>query len=66
MTLKQQIHDFVEELPDNSPLLVEVRESLWMNHAIGEAMDDVREGRTFSAEEFMAKVQGRWPRKASA
>ena len=66
MTLKQQIHDLVEELPDNSPLLVEVRETLRMNRAIGEAMDDVREGRTFSAEEFTAKVQERWPRQASA
>ena len=66
MTLKQQIHDLVEELPDSSPLLVEVRETLRMNRALGEAMDDVREGRTFSAEEFTAKVQERWPRPASA
>ena len=66
MTLKQEIHDLVEELPDKSPLLVEVRETLRMNHAIGAAMDDVREGRTFTSEEFMAKVQERWPRKASA
>ena len=66
MTLKQQIHDIVEVLPDNSPLLADVRETLRMNRAIGEAMDDVREGRTFSAEEFTAKVQERWPRQASA
>ena len=66
MTLKQQIHDLVEQLPDNSPLLVDVRETLRMNRAIGEALDDVREGRTFSAEEFTAKVQQRWPRQASA
>ena len=66
MTLKQQIHDLVDDLPDDSPLLVEVRETLRMNHAIGEAMDDVREGRTYSAGEFTAKVQQRWPRKASA
>ena len=66
MTLKQQIHDLVDDLPDDSPLLVEVRETLRMNHAIGEAMDDVREGRTYSADEFVAKVEQRWPRKASA
>jgi len=66
MTLKQQIHDLVEGLPDDSPLLVDVRETLRMNRAIGEAMDDVREGRTFSADEFTAKVQQRWPRQASA
>ena len=66
MTLKQQIHDLVDELPDDSPLLAEVREALRMNRAIGEAMEDVREGRTYGAEEFMAKVQERWPRKTSA
>ena len=66
MTLKQQIHDLVDELPDDSPLLAEVREALRMNRAIGEAMEDVRKGRTYGAEEFMAKVQERWPRKPSA
>ena len=66
MTLKQQIHDLVDELPDDSPLLIDVRETLRMNHAIGEAMEDVRAGRTYSAEDFMAKVQQRWPRKTSA
>jgi hypothetical protein len=66
MTLKQQIHNLVDELPDNSPLLTKVRETLRMNHAIGEAMEDVREGRTYGGEEFLAKVQERWPRKTSA
>jgi len=59
VSLKQQIHALVDELPDDSPLLVEVREMLRMSHAIGEAMEDVRAGRTYGAEEFMAKVQAR-------
>ena len=66
MTLKQQVHDLVDDLPEDSPLLVEVRETLRMNRALGEALDDVREGRVYGAEEFTAKVQERWPRKASA
>jgi hypothetical protein len=45
MTLKQQVRHRVDELPDDSPLLVAVRETLRMNHAIGEAMEDVGEGR---------------------
>ena len=65
MTLKQQVHDLVECLPEDSPLLVEVRETLRMNRALGEALDDVREGRVYHAEEFTAKVQERWPRRAS-
>jgi hypothetical protein len=36
MTLKQQVRHLVDELPDDSPLLVEVCETLRMNHAIGE------------------------------
>jgi hypothetical protein len=66
VTLKQQIHDLVDELPDGSPLLAEARETLQMNHAIGEAIEDGREGRTYREEEFMAKVQERWPSKVSA
>ena len=66
MTVKQHIHELVDELPDNSPLLFEVRETLRMNHALAEATDDVDEGRTFSAEEFTAKVEERWPHKTSA
>jgi len=65
MTEKQQIHDLVDELPDDSPLLAKVCETLRMNQAIGEAMEDVRKGRTYSTDEFMAKVEQRWPRKAT-
>jgi len=65
MTLKQQIHHLVDELSDDSPLLAEVRENLRMNQAIGEAIEDVREGRSYGAEEFIAKVQERWPRQNS-
>jgi len=66
VTLKQQIHELVEALPDDSPLLVEVRETLRMNQALGEAMDDLREQRIYEVDEFMAKVQERWPRKNTA
>lgn len=66
MTLKQQVHDLVDELPDDSRLLIEVRETLRMNRALGEAMDNVREGRVHTAEKFIAKVEDRWPRQASA
>jgi hypothetical protein len=65
MTLKQQIHDLVDELPEDSPLLVEVRETLRMNRALGEALEDVRAGRTYSGDDFIAKVQERWPREDS-
>ena len=58
MTLKQQIHELVEELPDDSPLLAEVRETLRMNQALQEAVADVEAGRTFTSEEFMTQKPG--------
>ena len=64
MTLKQQVQALVEELPDDSPLLLGVEEALRMNRALTEAMADLRHGRTFTAHEFMAKVQERWPEKS--
>jgi hypothetical protein len=33
---------------------------------IGEAMENVRNGRTYGEEDFMARVQERLPRKSSA
>ena len=65
MTLKQQIHTLVEELPEDSPVLSEVNETLRMNRAIGEAMADIREGRTLTADEFLATVHDRWPANPS-
>jgi hypothetical protein len=66
MTLKQHIHELVDELPDDSPVLAEVRETLRMNRALREAVADVEAGRVFTSAEFMAKVQERWPRQVSA
>lgn len=66
MTLKQQIHELVDDLPNDSPLLAEVRETLRMSQAIGEGMEDVRQGRTYTAEEFVARVEETWPRRDSA
>jgi hypothetical protein len=65
MTIKQQVHDLVDELPDDSPLLLQMHETLPINRALAQAVEDLRVGRTYGAEEFVAKVKERWPRKAS-
>jgi hypothetical protein len=66
VTLKEQIHSLVDELPDDSPWLAEMEETLRLNRALAESMEDVREGRVFEAEEFLKMVKERWPRGASA
>lgn len=66
MTLKKQTHALGDELPDDSPLLADVNELLRLNHTLGEALADTREGWTYSAEDFVGRVQQRWPRSPSA
>lgn len=66
MTLKQHIHELVEELPDDSPILLEVNETLRLNRAIGEALEDTKAGRTIEADAFVRRVEERWPKKNSA
>jgi hypothetical protein len=66
MTLKQQVHALIEELPDDSAYLREIRESLRLTRALDQAEDDVRNGRLHTSEEFMAKVHERWPLDGNA
>lgn len=65
VTLKQHIHQLVDELPDDSPVLSEVNETLRLNRAIGKALEDSRAGRVIGADEFMERVEKRWPTSSS-
>jgi hypothetical protein len=56
--LTQNIHDLVDETPEDAPLPRDVRELRQLNHAIA----DVREGRDYSVDQFMKKVEQQWPR----
>jgi hypothetical protein len=66
MTAKQEIHTLVDTLPDESPVLAEVRETLRLNRALAEATADIAAGRVYSADAFLKKVEQKWPTKASA
>jgi hypothetical protein len=69
MTLKQELHALVDALvdalPDDSPRLAGLGESLRMSRALDEGFEDVQQGRTCEADAFLRKVQQRWPRKTS-
>lgn len=65
VTLKQHIHQLVDELPDDSPVLAEVNETLRLNRAIGEALEDSQAGRVIDSDEFMKRVEERWPTSSS-
>jgi hypothetical protein len=64
MTVKEEVHALIAELADDSPWLREICESLRMSKALDEAEEDIRHGRVYTQEEFMEKVEKRWPREA--
>ena len=66
MTLKQQALQMVDDLPEDSPVLAEVIETVRLNQGIGEAMADVAAGRTMEADEFVKRVEEKWPRNTTA
>ena len=66
MTLKQQALQMVDELPEDSPVLAEVIEAVRLNQGLGEALTDVQAGRTVGAEDFMKRVEEKWPRNNTA
>lgn len=65
MTIVRQIHDLVDELPDDPPLLTQSARGAADESCNRKAVEDVRDGRTYSAGDFMAKAQQRWPHKSS-
>jgi predicted transcriptional regulator len=65
MTVKEEVHALIDELADDSPWLREIRESLRLNKALERGMEDIRHGRLYTEEEFMAKVRQLWRRDSS-
>jgi hypothetical protein len=65
MTVKQEVLELIDEMPDDSASLRELRESLRMSKAITDAREDIRQGNFYTAKEFMAEVEKRWPRRNS-
>lgn len=63
MTLKQEVHELVEALPEDSPFLADMRDTLKLNQALAEGLADAEAGRTYTAEELLEKVRQRWPNK---
>lgn len=59
MTLKQEVHALIDELPEDAPWLREIRETLRMSKAIDEAREDIRQGRFYTSEEFEAEMEKR-------
>ena len=66
MSLRQQVHHLIDELPADSPLLAEIREIMRRNHLLDEALEETPKGRTNGAEELSANGHDPQSRKTSA
>jgi hypothetical protein len=64
MSLKEEVHALIDELPEDSASLRELRESLRLSKAIAKSVHDIRHGRVYTAEAFMAKVRAAWPKNS--
>lgn len=58
--LKEEVRQLLDQLPDNSPLLGELKENIRLNLAIQEAYGDVEEGLVYHAKDFIQRVEDKW------
>lgn len=65
MSLKQEVHELVDGLHEDSQFLAELRNSLREDRLIAEALNASDRGEVYSYDEFMAMVEARWPREVS-
>jgi hypothetical protein len=65
MSVKETIHQWVDEMPDNSPALLEFYERVRLNRAIAEARADVAAGRVLTWDEADRRMEEKWARRDS-
>lgn len=65
MSVKETIHQWVEDLADDSKTLQELYEQARIECAIGEAMEDVQTGRFVTFEEMDRRMEQKWAKRLS-
>jgi hypothetical protein len=65
MSVKETIHKWIDEMPDDAPELIDFYERMRLNRAIEEAQQSVREGRILTFEEADRRMKEKWAKRAS-
>jgi hypothetical protein len=65
MSVKETIHRWIEELPDDAPALLDFYERIRLNRAIEEGLLCVRDGRTLTFEEGDRRMKEKWAKRNS-
>ncbi len=66
MSVKEIVHKWVDELPDDAPDLLDFYERARLSQAIEEGMEDVRAGRMVTFDEIDQRMQAKWAKRDSA
>ena len=66
MSVKETIHQLIDELPDDAPELLDFYERLRLSRAIDEARQSIREGRYYTLEEVERMTEEKWEKSHSA
>jgi methionine synthase II (cobalamin-independent) len=66
MSVKETIHQWIDELTDDSPELLDLYERVRLSRAIEEGMEDVRAGRVSTPEEVRQRHEQRCRLRRSA
>ena len=59
MSVKETVHKWIDEMPDDAPRLLDLYEQARLSEAIEEGMADVRAGRVYSIEEVRQRREER-------
>ena len=65
MSVKEAVHKLIDEMPDDSPELLDLYERARLNHAIDEARKCVEEGRMLTWEEADRRMREKWAKRDS-
>ncbi len=66
MSVKETIHEWIDEMPDDAPELLDFYERARLSRAIDEAMEDVRAGGVSTPEEVLERYEERCRLRRSA
>ena len=65
MSVKETIHQWIDEMPDDAPVLLDFYERMRLNRAIAEARRDVAAGRVLTWEEADRRMPEKWAQRDS-
>ena len=66
MSVKEAVHQLIEEMPEDAPELLDFYERLRLRRAIDEARRSIREGRYYTLEDVERMTEERWETSHSA